>query len=70
MFELRIYTGNDSFHGDAALELARLLREIADNLDTMTLAPESHTIHERQVYDENGNRCGGWTYERAADEIA
>lgn len=69
MFELRIHTGNDSFYGDAAPELARLLRELADSLDGLQLAP-SAAIRERRVYDANGNQCGAWTYERAADETA
>ena len=67
MFELRIYTGNDSFHGDAAPELARLLRELADKLDAVSLAP-SVAIHEKSIYDANGNRVGVWTYERKSDE--
>lgn len=52
MFELRIDTGNAAFEDAPGVELARLLREIADQVEGSPVP--------RAVRDANGNQVGAW----------
>lgn len=54
MFSCHIKTDNDAFAGDNRnAELARILREIADRLES------GHT--SGRTFDANGNRAGQWS---------
>lgn len=53
-FKLTIDTDNAAFD-DGPDELARLLREVADEVE----APHGHT---RSILDVNGNRVGSWKW--------
>lgn len=58
MFELKIETDNAAFgedEGDAAREVARILRELADRMDS-DLWNRTETVR-----DINGNRVGSFT---------
>lgn len=53
MFEVKIRTGNSAFKGpEGKYELARILREIAEKLETGKTGDH--------VMDVNGNKVGGW----------
>lgn len=44
--------GNAAFEGDERPELARILRQLADELE------KGRADHPRKIYDVNGNQCG------------
>lgn len=44
--------GNAAFEGDERPELARILRQLADELE------QGRADHPRRIYDINGNACG------------
>lgn len=44
--------GNAAFEGDDRPEMARILRQLADELEA------GHADHSRKIYDINGNPCG------------
>jgi len=52
-FTVSIDTGNDAFEGDRDREIARILRKLADRL-------ESCNPGEGPLYDVNGNTVGSW----------
>ena len=52
MFRLEIDTANDAFVGYPAGEVARILRETADDLDAGIIA--------FSIRDSNGNTVGSW----------
>jgi hypothetical protein len=61
-FRLTITTSNAAFWTDDgetfdAGEVARILREVADNLDGY-----GHPIHAQSVHDINGNRVGQYKF--------
>ena len=56
MFKLKIETGSNSFSDDCNLELARILRELANRL-------EFDGDASRSIKDTNGNTVGRWTLE-------
>lgn len=53
-FRITINTDNAAFDPEPALELSRILREIADRLDLVGQPPS----HYQTIYDINGNDCG------------
>lgn len=61
MLKLEIRTGNGCFHEEdencvdylGRLELARLLREVAEELE--------NGLSENAIVEVNGNRCGAWS---------
>jgi len=52
MLRLRINTDGAAFDGDGALEVADLLRDMADRVESGAL--------DGTVVDSNGNTCGQW----------
>lgn len=61
MFTLKIDTSNDAFTEDAGTEVARILREQADRIETWGLSRHNY------VTDRNGNGVGTWGHEREED---
>ena len=59
-FTLKIETGNAAFANDKDQEIVRILREVADQIETC-----SQTT--RKIYDINGNGVGRWSM-RADDD--
>ena len=60
MFTLTIDTANAAFEGyDFGPELARILRNVADQVDGMGHA----RIKTQSIFDYNGNRVGGYKHE-------
>jgi hypothetical protein len=68
-FELTIDTGNAAFHDDdgprPAPELARILREVADDIEGTGAVPyrrsDDGRLHaEQTIRDINGNRVGSY----------
>ena len=60
MFQLHIGTGNSAFDdGRCHLELARILRNLADDLASQDYMPRGYAA---QLRDENGNSCGSCEY--------
>jgi len=59
MFHLKIETTNDAFTFDGGgCEVARILRELADEIET--------TCERRDIiFDLNGNRVGEWKFSNA-----
>lgn len=55
MFTVTIDTDNAAFEDGAGIEVARILRDIAEQVEDAR--PENSTI---SVFDVNGNRVGGW----------
>ncbi len=53
---IRINTENDAFVGYESSEVARILREIADSLDSATMT--IGTLDEKFLFDINGNKVG------------
>lgn len=51
-FKIEIKMDNDAFQEDPALEVARILRELADNV-------ERNGLGGRYLFDINGNMVGG-----------
>jgi hypothetical protein len=51
-FSIDIQTADDAFQDDRAAELARILREFADQLEACSLP------HDGAILDINGNTCG------------
>jgi hypothetical protein len=63
MFRLTIHTDSAAFDGaDCGPELARILRGLADRLESGTGIPLG------VLRDVNGNKVGGWTHECAEEE--
>ena len=71
MFNLEIRTANAAFvDGEtgeiAGYELARILRELADQLEPAYLTTRSgsvsRTLNEGSGFDVNGNKVGDWTW--------
>lgn len=56
MFTLKIETGNAAFEDGAELEVARILRDLADEF-------EMDGSMSRNLYDSNGNKVGYSSYE-------
>jgi hypothetical protein len=63
---LEIETTNAAFDGEAfGPELARILRELADDIETDQMGPGD----EVNLYDVNGNRVGtAWLGEEGNDQ--
>lgn len=75
-FLLNINVDNDAFQPDPYAETARLLREIADRLDTVTPSRKEHeyclgdygdsrkgwTGHYQTLLDINGNDVGRYAF--------
>ena len=58
MFKLTIETDNAAFDDDAGPEIARILRELADRMETGLTIPNSVRLR-----DYNGNKVGVAEYE-------
>lgn len=54
-FLVRVSLGNDAFSCDGTLELARMLRELADKVESQSMQDMSRFQNMRDV---NGNPCG------------
>lgn len=54
-FILKIESSNDAFHPEPHLELARILRKTAEDIEHRFSLSDS-----KFVYDANGNRVGFW----------
>lgn len=54
MFKLTIKTANAAFEDSASTEVARILRDLAEYLDSSG-APDEGTVR-----DTNGNTVGSW----------
>ena len=54
MFTLEIATDNDAFYEHAGTEIARILRDVADQVEDRTTAAEG------LLRDVNGARVGTW----------
>lgn len=66
-FHLRINTGNAAFaDGDHGPELARILRRIADRLESAGSIPDGI---DGNVTDINGNRCGYYSADAHDAEV-
>jgi hypothetical protein len=57
LFQLEIALRGDAFTPEPGPELARLLREVAEKLDSEAV------VSAGLVQDLNGNRCGTWWVE-------
>ena len=59
-FHLNIHTGNAAFEDDPFLELARILRKIANNLETSDRQWVSRdgSLMSQTIRDFNGNDVG------------
>lgn len=55
-FTLEIDCDNDAFQPSPAAELARILREVAEDLDSDAANDADPTMHT--IMDANGNTCG------------
>ena len=74
MFTVSIETGNsafwtmESYEYDPAMELADLLRRLADRLEEegvrSDLADARHPVLSAHIRDRNGNTVGEWTHMR------
>jgi len=51
VYTVEIETTNDAFAADPAAEIARVLRDLADKLET-------HGVDSFRLHDSNGNRVG------------
>jgi len=54
MFKLQIETGNNAFDPSPLLEIARILRTLADDI-------EAEARFSGPLEDVNGNRVGNWS---------
>lgn len=57
-FTLKVQMESAAFDGDEGLELARILRLLADRVEDHFASDFSPTAHS--VVDANGNKCGTW----------
>lgn len=57
-FTLTIECDNAAFEDAAGAEVARILRDAADDLDSHMMQEASHA----NLYDINGNTVGKWRY--------
>ncbi|AYN57998.1 hypothetical protein HWB90_gp048 [Mycobacterium phage Fowlmouth] len=55
MFTLEIRTTGDAFVGFTEQEVAKLLRDVAHQVESYAASNKTHSI-----IDINGNRCGSW----------
>jgi hypothetical protein len=53
-------TENDAFHPDPSIEIATILRKVADHIDL--------GMKSGKVMDSNGNSVGRWYYEEEYDD--
>lgn len=60
-FNLFIDVDNDAFQPAPYEETARILRAIADRLDTVVLAPVKKSGAASDALGDYGDRRGGWT---------
>lgn len=59
-FRVTIRTGNAAFDdGNGTYEVARILRDIADQIEPAALADARHAV---SLFDINGNRVGQYKY--------
>lgn len=61
-FTIRVDTDSAAFIDNGGAELARILRRIADDVDSITI-PIAATIKTQRIVDVNGNRVGGWRWD-------
>lgn len=64
MFKLEITTANaafDEIEGDAGAEVARILRELAERVESGLPTGDTATVR-----DANGNAVGEWRYQSEA----
>lgn len=65
-FTVDIWTGNAALNGeDAADELARILRRLADEAE---LGAPRNGSEIRPLLDVNGNRVGTWAWDPETDD--
>jgi hypothetical protein len=57
-FTLKIDCDNDAFQPDACDELAKILRHIADNIDSCNGNDDQNIAYYQTVFDVNGNDVG------------
>jgi hypothetical protein len=61
-FTLTINTDNESFQPNVGPELVRILRDVANQINTVAcnpLAPRHlHEMHDVSLFDSNGNTIG------------
>ena len=57
---IEISTDNAAFDGNPYGECARILRVVAERLDTEGYDGPTGSI--RDIQDINGNRCGSWSF--------
>lgn len=64
-YTLRVEMDNDAFAKNPGLELARILREIADRVDGYSF---QHPTTFFPIRDANGNKCGRHGYANNGDK--
>lgn len=64
MFKLQFSTDNAAFDGGAEIEIARILRAIAQS----AVGGFSPNGDSAVIRDANGNAIGSWSYEPAASD--
>lgn len=55
-FKINIDCVNDAFSPSPNFEVARILRDLADNVEDMELRPGDES--RKKLMDSNGNTCG------------
>ncbi|MES2295375.1 MAG: hypothetical protein V4527_18915 [Pseudomonadota bacterium] len=66
MFRLNIQTGNAAFAGDPGAEVARIIRELAGHI--ASLSGDGNEIDDGgNVFDRNGNRVGTWSLDTSEE---
>lgn len=69
MFDIEIELTNSAFAGHPGNELARILRDLANRLESLTPDGEGVLNRDCPLRDVNGNRCGNWriSYEESGE---
>lgn len=62
MFSLQFNTNNAAFEDDPAFEIARILRTVADRIDTTSI-----NMDNRGIYDATGNAIGWFEFDPNID---
>jgi hypothetical protein len=61
MIKIEFQTGNAAFDDMPGLEIARILRALADKLESATSGTNG------PIHDSNGNRVGAYSFEPSED---
>jgi hypothetical protein len=62
-FTLKIETGNAAFGWDQTVEIARILRQVAENI----VGEPGSLYSQFNIRDINGNTVGSWTLDPRED---